>query len=272
MDSGVRRLLRAMTSLFEPVDGNWLPTELSRGPWDPQALHGGPVGALMVGALEQLEAPVEMRLARVTVELLRPVPLAPLALRAEVVRPGKKVGMLEASLTRADDGTLLALARAQRIRTTELEFPDGSTDSVPEVPEPVGHEELTSLRDDYPGYHNAAVQHAFARGGFTQLGPVFDFIRLAVPVVPDVEPTPWQRVIAAADFGNGVSTVIPFGTGMFINPDLTVHLLREPVGEWIGLDAVTRTSDSGIGMSDTSLWDTTGFIGRSNQSLLLDRF
>ncbi len=102
---------------------------------------------------------------------------------------------------------------------------------------------------------------------------MFDWARLLVPVVPGEEPTPWQRAVGIADFGNGLSAVVPFdGTSLFINPDLTVHLWREPVGEWIGLDAVTRTSPTGIGLAESAVWDRSGRVGRSLQSLFLDRF
>jgi len=254
---------------------HWLPTELSRGPWSPDALHGGPVAALMTRALERLDAPVDMRLVRVTVELLRPVPLLPLWLTSTVVRPGAKVGMIEASLGRADDGKLLAVARAQRIRTKAVEFGDGVTEDAPSVPDDSAAASLAQLSPagaNWRGYHNTAVEHRFTRGIFGEPGPVFDWIRLAVPVVPDEEPSGWQRATAAADFANGVSAVMPFdGTSMFINPDLTVNLWREPVGEWIGMDSITRTAPDGVGMSDTAMWDEQGRIGRGSQSLLLDR-
>jgi hypothetical protein len=210
-----------------------------------------------------------MRLSRVTVELLRPVPIAPLWLSAAVVRPGRKVGMLEASLGRADDGQLVAIARAQRIRTAAVDFPDGATTgaappALPDDPE--------VIEQTYRAFHNAAVEHRFARGVFGEPGPAFDWVRLRVPVVPGEVPTGWQRAAAAADFANGISSVVPWdGSTVFINPDLTLTLWREPQGEWIGLDAVTRTSAEGIGASDTSIWDRGGAVGRSNQSLLLDR-
>lgn len=256
-------------------DGDhWLPTELSRGPWDPGALHGGAVAPLLARELERLEAPVPMRLARLTVELLKPVPLEPLTVTSEVLRDGAKVGLLEATLARADDATILARARALRIRTAEVAFGDPRDELVPAFPE-----EDTDLADRSPvgdaltAFHNTAVRHRFATGVFGEVGPAFDWIRLAVPVVPGEEPTPWQRVAAAADFGNGVSSLEPFdGATLFINPDLTIHLWREPVGEWVGLDSVSYASATGIGASDSALWDCSGRIGRTNQSLLLDRF
>ncbi len=262
-----------MSSLFEPDGRNWMPTELARGPWDPGALHGGPVAALIAREMERLDAPVPMRLSRLTVELLRPVPLAPLSVVAEVVRPGAKVGMLEASVARADDATVVAVARAQRIRVKDVEFADFVHDDVPEMPESAAEfSDVTPAGAQFTAYHNAAVEHRFQRGMFGVAGPAFDWIRLLVPLVPDESPTGWQRAAAVADFGNGISAVVPFdGSALFINPDLTVNLWREPEGEWVGMESQTRVSGSGIGMSDTAMWDRSGRIGRSSQSLLLDR-
>ena len=258
-------------ALFVPDGDDWLPTAHSRGPWSEHALHGGPVGALLTRAFEQVEAPIPARLTRVTVELLRPVPVVALRVTTELLRPGAKVATLEATLSRVDDGQVLARARAQRIRTADVEFSDGTVDAVPAFPDAA-----TEL-SHWPGaaqlaFHSTAVEHRILRGDFGRPGPVFDWVRLQVPVVPDEQPTGWQRAVAVADFANGLSAVVPFdGSTMFINPDLTVHLWREPVGEWIGTDAVTRTSSSGIGMSDATLWDLEGRIGRGMQSLLLDR-
>lgn len=260
------------SSLFVPEGPHLLPTELSRGPWDPEALHGGPVAALIARAVEGLDAAAPMRLARLTVELLRPVTIEPLTVDARVVRPGRKVGLLEAEVRRAADGTPLAIARALRIRAVEVDFPDPGDDDLPELP-PEADPSLMFGAHDLPAYHSHAVEHRFLAGEFGAAGPAFDWTRLKVPVVPGEEPTPWQRAAASADFGNGLSSVLPFdGTSLFINPDLTVHLWREPEGDWIGMDAVTRTSPTGIGMAESALWDRRGRIGRGLQSLFLDRF
>lgn len=261
-------------SLYVQSGEGWLPTELGRGPWDPNALHGGAVAPLLVRELERLPALVPMRLARVTIELLRPVPLEPLSLEAELLRDGKKVSLSDVTLTTISDGTVVARARGMRIRTAEVAFVEPLHEQVPSFPE-----SDTDLGDRspaeraYTAFHNTAVRHRFARGMFGEVGPAFDWIRLAVPVVPGEDPTGWQRAAAAADFGNGVSSLVDFdGTTMFINPDLTIHLWREPEGEWVGMDSVSHASGSGIGASDSAMWDGRGRIGRTNQSLLLDRF
>lgn len=120
-------------------------------------------------------------------------------------------------------------------------------------------------------FHNGGAEHRFIGGaGAPTVGPVIDWVRLFVPVLPDVALTPLQRVAAAADFANGISHVLPWETYLFVNPDLTIHLFRPIRGEWVGMVSATHHGTSGIGMSDTALFDLDGRVGRSNQSLLLD--
>jgi hypothetical protein len=114
------------------------------------------------------------------------------------------------------------------------------------------------------------VEHRFVHGMLGVSGPATDWIRLAVPVVPATDPTPLQRVAAAADFGNGISGVADFATLLYINPDLTIYLHRAPEGEFVCLDAVTWMEDHGLALAESRLWDERGPIGRSLQSLLVD--
>ena len=91
-----------------------------------------------------------------------------------------------------------------------------------------------------------------------------------MPVVAGEEPSPEQRAVAVADFGNGISSELDFATSIFINPDLTVHLVRPPEGEWVCLDARTRFGPPGTGLAESALWDGRGRIGRSLQSLYVE--
>ena len=259
------------SSLFEPVAGGaWLPTDWSRGPWDPGALHGGPVAALLAGALEvagDAAAAGPMQPARLTVELLRPVPLSPLTLQAQVVRPGRKVQLIDASL-RTADGTEVASARLLRVHDTPVVAPATPAPEAP--PAPTDAFRPMENQIPYPAFHSHGVEHRFVRGSFAEAGPATDWIRLRVPVTPEADPTPLQRVAAAADFGNGVSRVTDFGSLLFINPDLTIHLHRRPAGEWVCLEAVTWMEGDGLALAESRLWDEQGPIGRSLQSLLID--
>lgn len=250
-----------------PSDGEVvMPTELARGPWAPDALHGGPVAALVVRALEGVAAAIEMRLSRVTLELVRPVPMAQLRVTAAAQPSPRRVGVVEAELRTVADGQLVAMARAVRIRVAPAEIGDPSVDDV--APMPV--EASTPWASTYPAFHSHAVEHRFVSGDVGSTGPATDWIRLRVPVVPGEQPTGWQRAVAAADFVNGLSSLGSWDDWLFINPDLTVHLWREPEGVDVCLDAITRTEGDGIAVAEAALSDHRGRIGRCVQSLLID--
>jgi acyl-coenzyme A thioesterase PaaI-like protein len=262
-------------ALFVPVDEGWLPTDRSRGPWDPNALHGGPVAALLAREVEGTDAPGPMHPARLTVELLRPVPLQPLAVQAEVTRPGRKVQLVQATITVAGDGPAagseVARAVAVRLRRDPTVQPPVEGTGAAPLPSPERGQAPVFWRDGEPlGFHNSSVEHRILSGGFDVPGPTTDWIRLTVPVVPGEVPTPLQRTMAVADFGNGISGVVDVERFTFINPDLTVALHRLPQGEWIGLDAVTRVGDDGIAVAESMLHDERGPIGRALQTLLVD--
>jgi hypothetical protein len=257
-------------ALFEAVAADtFLATDAARGPWSPEALHGGPVAALLAGGAEELLE--DLHPARITIELLRPVPVAPLRRGLRLVRPGKKVRLVGVDLT-TEDGTTVATATALGIRRAQVAVPDQVGPAAPPAPQDVGEASRADVAAvvDYDAFHNTGVEHRFATGSFLTPGPVQDWIRLRVPVVAGAEPTPFQRVAAAADFGNGVSSIADWTTTTFINPDLTIHLHRLPVGEWVCLDAVSVLGPQGVGLAESALWDEDGPIGRSLQSLLVD--
>ena len=94
-------------------------------------------------------------------------------------------------------------------------------------------------------------------------------MRMRHPLVAGEEPSPLQRVLTAADSGNGVSSTLDWTRYLFINVDLSVHLTRLPTGEWVGLDAITIPEPTGIGITDTALFDERGPLGRATQTLLV---
>jgi hypothetical protein len=263
-------------SLFQAEGDTWIPQAWARGPWDPRALHGGPVAALLARGVEHV--PGEgLAVARLTVELLRPVPLEPLHLAAHVVRPGRKVQLVEATLEHAATGQEVARARALKIRATDVDVPWDdpafaehlAAESPPAAPHGLPRQR-PSFNVDEIAFHTAGAEHRFVSGTWADPGPVTVWIRLLVPVVPGEEPTGLQRVVAAADFANGIARVLPFETHLFINPDLTVHLLRQPAGEWVGMWSPTVVGDAGFGLAESALFDERGRLGRSVQSLLIE--
>jgi hypothetical protein len=243
-------------------------TELTRGPWDPGAQHAGPPAALLGHALEGLPDAGDFQVGRVTFEILGPVPIAPVRVGARVVRPGRRVQLLEAELC-DEGGEVLMRARAWRIRKGEVEVPPQAlvaTDPPP-PPDRAGEANFFPTGQEH-GYHSA-MEVRFVSGDWLEPGPATVWLRMRQPLVAGEEPTPLQRTLVAADVGNGVSASLDFRRFLFINVDLTVQLERMPAGEWIGIDAVTLPQPTGVGSSDSVLFDGEGRIGRALQTLLV---
>jgi hypothetical protein len=243
----------------------FVPGRMTQGPWSPDAQHGGPVAALLARMAESAPAPGPMQLVRLTVELLRPVPMRPLLAWTKVSRPGRKVQIVDAGAV--VDGQDVAWARGLRVRSEPVEVPAQSPDPASPPPPDTTAGPKLQIRTPFV----EAVDLRFVSGSWDELGPVQMWTRLTVPVVAGEEPSAMQRTAAAADFGNGVSRVVDFSTHVFINPDLTVSLSRVPAGEWIGFDVVSRLSSDGYGQAESLIFDPAGPVGRAVQSLLVEK-
>ena len=271
-------------------------TELTRGPWDAASQHAGPPSALIARAVELCggigEGPGDRSVGRITFEIMRPVPIADLHVEARLVRPGRRVEMLEATLSEAGEaasggrpGRELVRARAWRLAASASEIPAGLSSveaggaparagrpsgatGAPTPPLELEPEEVFFPTGHDVGYHTG-MEYRFESGGFMETGPAVCWMRMRAPLVAGEEPSPLQRVLVAADSGNGISSTLDFRRFLFINVDLTVHLHRLPAGEWVCLDSLTIPEPNGQGMSDTLLADERGPIGRACQTLLV---
>ena len=252
-------------AFFVPDGEGYLATDLTRGPWDPQAQHAGPPSALLGRAVEQCNPRDDAMIARITLEILRPVPIAHLDVSARVARPGRNVEMLEAALEH--EGKPVMLARAWRVRTTDIGASAGVGPAPPPMPAEAKDQPFFTDSGDV-AYHTA-MEWRFSSGAFLELGPSTVWMRMRHQLVAGEEPSPLCRVLAAVDSGNGVSAVLDFKRYVFINTDLTVHLHRHPAGEWVRMQARTVAQQHGVGMAESDLHDELGPLGRSLQSLLL---
>lgn len=248
-------------------EGRYVATELTRGPWDPGSQHAGPPSALLGREIERVDEAGEFQVGRVVFEILRPVPIGEVRVESRVLRPGKRVQLVEASLS--NEAGELMRATAWLLRTSELDLPDGAVaaDAPPAGPEEGWTPEFFPTGQD-AGYHTAMEWKAVA-GAFLEAGPATVWMRMRQPLVEGEEPTALQRALVAADVGNGISAVLDWREYVFINVDLTVHFERMPEGEWVCVDAVTRPQPSGIGTAESVLSDQRGRIGRAAQSLLI---
>jgi acyl-coenzyme A thioesterase PaaI-like protein len=249
-------------------DGSFVATELARGPWDAGAQHGGAPAALLMRAFERLPVADGLAIARVTYELLRPVPVGELHVEAEVVRPGRRVRLLEGAIT-TPDGTEVVRARALQVRPADA--PGGDPDSPPPGPDR-GEEHTPGVEGFTPPYSPMfapdAIEIRFVSGVFGN-GPATAWFRMRVPVVAGEESSPLQRLAAAGDFGNGISAILDWSTYVFINPDLTLYVDRAPEGDWICLQARTIIPQGGVGIAESLIYDQRGRVGRAVQALLV---
>jgi hypothetical protein len=248
------------------LDGDLaVPAELTRGPWDPAAQHGGAPAALLAHLFEEIDGE-GFRVARMTFELLRPVPIAPLRASAQIVRPGRRVQLLEAELRHEDEPVVRA--RALRIRVEDAATPSVPPDAGAAPPGPEhGEPSVPSFGVTRPWFGEDGVEIRFVAGALEEPGPAVAWYRLRVPAVAGQPITPLQRAACAADFGNGASAALDWTRYVFINPDLTLYLAREPVGDWVCLDASTAVEPDGIGLAVSVVRDERGQIGRAAQAL-----
>ena len=238
------------------------------GPWDPKLQHGAAPASLICWAVERLPSPVPMRVARLTVDLMRPVPVAPLTIETEVLREGRKIQLVVAHLLAG--GTEVVRATALRVRTAAQELP--ATAFCP----PLDMRGPEMARDPADNGMSSTpflsgISMRVARGSFRMPGPAAVWYRAARPIVGGAAISPLMRAAIAADFCNGTSSVLDFREWTFINGDLTVNLAREPVGEWILLDAETWAGPDSIGIATARLADRAGYFGRAAQSILIER-
>jgi len=243
------------------------PTLLATGPWRSDAQHGGPPAALLARMIETVEAPTE-RVARLSVELLKPVPLARLTTNVERTSVSRRVAHASASL--AAEGVVVATATALLLATAELPKPGWRPEQIDRSPDDAASVVApTWASGDATAFHRDAVDHRFIEGDFSAPGSAIEWIRLRQPLVAGEEPSPLCRVAAAADIASGISAVYGAESGVgLINADLTVSLHRSLVGEWVGIDAVTEVGSDGIGLCTNRLFDVDGTIGTATQSLI----
>jgi Thioesterase-like superfamily len=255
------------TAFFEPAGPNeFVATAATAGPWSAQSQHGGPPSALAARAFEPHERDPAQRLARVAVDILRPIPLGKITIRTRTVRPGKRVTLLEAVLEAG--GQEVMQARGWRIAVADRR--DVATPLGPPPP-PIPAEQPLP---DYPGAHMTGYMQAIdwryaSGGGFDRPGAAKVWTRPRIPLVPGEEISPMSRTLLIADSGNGVSATLDLAEFLFVNVDLTVVAPRDPDGEWLLLDAATTIGEQGTGLAESVVHDQHGPCARAMQTLIV---
>ncbi len=255
-----------MTS-FYVADGpeRYLSRPSTAGPWGPDNQHGGPPAALVTRALEELVRDRDRVVGRLTMELLGPVPVGPLQVQTQVLRPGRSVEMCEATIVDAERGRPC-------VRAVAWLFPASGSGPV-EGLTPPAHTPDDGNHHDWPaswfGGYLDAVDWRWIAGAVDQPGPGTVWMRPKVALLDGEPMSAVQRLMACVDSASGVSAVLDPRDWAFLNTELTVHVLRPPEGDWICLDAETTLGGGSVGMATSAVYDARGLVARSSQALLI---
>ncbi len=245
-------------------DGRFLSQPATASPWGPTSQHGSPPSALLARAVERLEGGSGRFVGRITIDLLGPVPVGALSVEARLVRPGRNLDLCEATLVDEEAGRAVARASAWR-------FPDGTVGPRPES-RPLPHGPTDGVEQQPPGVWSPgyvqAVEWHWVKGGVAEPGPAVVWMRPRVTLVEGEESTPFQTLMACVDSASGVSAELDVAEWGFQNPELTVHLLRRPVGEWFCLEAETTLGGASAAVATSAVYDVHGLVARTTQALL----
>lgn len=243
-------------------------TIATSSPWDETMQHGGPPAALLARAIERLRPDAQMPISRLTIDMLGPIPQGRIVTTASILRPGKRIELVEAKLWA--EGRLAVTATAWRIRRSPGSTAEHAHD-IPAVPIPEFQEQryFPGVSPDW-GY-GRSIEWRFASGALDEQGPANVWARPRIPLVAGEETSPTQNAAIVADSANGVSGELPLADWLFIPPTLTVTFGREPEGGWVNLDVRTIISGDGTGIATGDLSDVSGFVGRIAQPLLVSR-
>ena len=258
-------------ALFVTEGDDLVPTELTRGGWTDDSQHGGPPSGLLARSIELVPTAVPMQVVRFTVDLFRPVPLKPLRVETQTRRDGKRIQVVDAFL-KADD-IELGRASALKIRVGAIDLPEteAATWVNPVSPEDINVLDWSHYGDkSRPRFHYDAIEIRSVDDSFISRRPGLSWFRLRYPLVLGEELTPFTRLATVADMANGNSQALDPARWVFINPDINVYCHRLPEGEWIGMHSAAFQHATGIGMTDSWVFDQTGAVGRINQAQLIE--
>jgi hypothetical protein len=251
-------------AFFEAIGpGRYAATAHTRGPWSPALMHAGPPTALLAHEAAAALPDPGLRLARIVVDILRPVPVGPVAVQARVVRPGGRVSLAEVALEAA--GAPLMLARCWFVRNlTNVDLPATSATPAP----PTSTTEL-AIPDGWGRGYLDAVEWRWVSGSLAEPGPACVWARPRIDLIADRTSSAVERLLIVADSASGISSVANPTEMLFVNLGLCVHLRRDPIADWVWMAAETRLTGNGSGVATGVIGDRHGDAARTEQMLFV---
>ncbi|QWC83745.1 thioesterase family protein [Nocardioidaceae bacterium] len=255
------------SAFYVPLgDDTFESTPATASPWDESLQHGGPPSALLAHAIEGVRSSDDLQVARFTANFLGGIPQGRVRVEASVVRPGRRVELVEATLWAGDRPAVTAsawLIRSTPGATAEHWRPDTA---VPDIG-PEGPERFFDGVSPTWGY-GRAIDWRFVEGGY-EPGPALVWTRLRIPLIEGTETSPLERLLVVADSTNGLSLTLPLAEWWAIPPTLMVSVERAPAGEWVLLDACSTIGPDGVGTASGTASDDRGVVARILQPLMV---
>jgi len=253
-------------SFFTTEDGQWFtPTEHTRGPWDTMACHAGPPTGLLARAVEQLIP--DKRLIRLTVDILRPIPFTGFQVTACIKRSGRSTAASVASLVSLEGKSIATASGLHMLEQKPIDYPTHSLKMTDLADASDGPFPIKTLHNK-PAFNGAGVQIRYPPGENCGPGPTTVWMK-TVPLLESESPSAFQRICPLADCGNAFGRNAEPSEVSFVNPDLTIALHRDPIGDWLGSQSVGLWEPTGQGLADALLFDEQGAVGRALQTILL---
>lgn len=241
-------------AFFTQTEGEYTPHEISRGPWDPESMHGRVIAGLLAHEMEARFGDPAFQAARLTVDMFRLPRLEPVSVVTRPIREGNRIRVVEGICHQGDT----EVARATAVLLRRAQQPEGNVwrPAPWQVPAPESIEPQQP-RGFPPMWETRVIDH-----GFGSVAQKRVWLREIRPLIAGIELTPFVRAAVAADFTNPLANSGDQGL-QFVNADITLYLQRDPDGEFIGFEVTSHQSEQGVAVAECLLYDARGAIGHS---------
>ncbi len=246
-----------MQASFTPDGDLLVPSKSAASPWSDEMLNGHHIGGLVAWGVQCDDPDADLQLSRLTVDMLRPVPMRPLRVQTRRSRDGRRLRAVDVSVLDGD----VEVIRGSALLLRRSEHPDGE----PWAPAPWNVPPPEAIEPGPTG----AMSWEIRRISDWTSGPGRVWMRELSEFVAGHPLTPMLRAALMADFTNPLANSGPAGLA-FINADVTMYLARDPRGEWIGLEVAGHLGAEGVAVGTAWMYDQDGRIGQCVAAALPD--
>lgn len=261
-----QKVVEAETYHEDAYSGTFVATAHTSSPWSDQHQHAGPAAALMVRAVERLHVPTPAAITnQVSIDILEALPVGAIAVTAQVVHGGHYASLVEAEITYPGYTHPVMRMSAWRSRRADIGVPGRAGN----YRQPPNDGEKAKSPKSWTGGYTRAIRWRVTEGSLSGGGRTTVWAKPAVTLVDDEPATGIPLVMLVADAAAGLSALANPAHHVFVNTDLNVHAVREPVGRSMWITAESFLDPDGIGLASATLGDKRGSLAVANQALFL---